>query len=79
MGEDARVDIEPVDGEEAGERADVDAETPGGAGSSTEGARAQEEADQQGEEEVGDPIRRLPCPGAPSTAERLAHEITRWP
>ena len=76
---DARVEIEPIDGEEDGAKADVDAETPDGAISGTESAGGHEEADQQGEEEEGEPIRRLPCPGAPSTAERLAHEMTHWP
>ena len=42
MGKDARVDIEPVDGEEDGARANVDAQTSVGARSSTEGARARE-------------------------------------
>ena len=30
-------------------------------------------------EEAGDPVRCLPCPGGPSAAERLLHEVTHWP
>ena len=58
------MNIHPVDGEDERTGAEVD-------------ARGDE--DQQGEEEAGEPIRCLPCPGAPSAADRLAHEIAHWP
>ena len=65
----ARVRDEPVDsGEPEVERQDgaVDDE-------------AQDDDELQGEEEAGEAPRCLPCPGAPSTADRLAHELTHWP
>ena len=35
--------------------------------------------DQHDEVETGEIPRCAPCPGAPSKAERLAHEVTHWP
>ena len=35
--------------------------------------------DHRAEEEEGDAPRCLPCPGSPSRADRLAHEVSHWP
>ena len=61
--------MQPVDGEgvQDGAEVDRDDEVRGGHG------------DQQGEVEAGEPPRCLPCPGNPTSAERLLHEITHWP
>ena len=33
----------------------------------------------QEEDEAGEPVRCLPCPGTPTVAERALHEVTHWP
>ena len=64
---------QPVDSEEEPEDAAVVPEDPEGA--DVDGEVAHGEA-QPGEEEAP---RCLPHPGAPSAAERLAHELVHWP
>ena len=67
---------QPVDSEEEPEDAAVVPDEPEGA--DVDGEVAQGEV-QPGEEEAGEAPRCLPCPGAPSAAERLAHELVHWP
>ena len=77
--------IEPVDAEER----DADQEEAEGRegadgdevaeGDADEPRRAQDDEELPDGEEEGDAPRGLPCPGAPSTAERIAHELTHYP
>ena len=67
---------QPVDRKEEPEDAEVLLEDPEGA--DVDGEVAQGEV-QPGEEEAGEAPRCLPCPGVPSAAERLAHELVHWP
>ena len=48
-------------------------------GDAGEPRRAQDDEELPDGEEEGDAPRGLPCPGAPSTAERVAHELTHYP
>ena len=69
---------EPVDSGEEQTGATVDAEVPERA-REDEAVRDEGDVDQQGDEEDGEPLRCPPCPGAPTAAERSAHEIAHWP
>ena len=63
---------EPVDGgEQDGDQAD-DRDEP-------DGEVIVDAEDQPDGEEEADVPRCLPCPGAPSASDRLAHELTHWP
>ena len=67
---------QPVDSEKEPDDAKVVLEDPEGA--DVDGEDAQRDV-QPGEEEPGEAPRWLHCPGAPSTADRLAHEFVQWP
>ena len=67
------MELLPVDGEEMQDGAEVDQE------GAVRGDDARDDGDQQGEAEAGEPPRCLPCPGNPTSAERLIHEITHSP
>ena len=67
-------DVDPIENDEKEQ-----AEEKAGDGRPEDAGETQGEDEQPGEEEAGEPVRRLPCPGSPSAAERLDHEISHWP
>ena len=67
---------QPLDSEEEPDDARVVPEDPEGADVDVEDAQSDV---QPGEEGAGEAPRCLPCPGPPSAAEQLAHELVHWP
>ena len=68
-----RVELQPVDGEEMQDKAEVDRE------GASRGDDARDDGDQQDGVEAGELRKCLLCPGNLAPAERLTHEITHWP
>ena len=85
LGVTERTDAGPLDDEEDdGDGSVKDLGLPGGQDAPDRGGAEDEDgvqgaADQHDEVKAGDAPRRLPFPGQPSLAERLAHETTHWP
>ena len=74
LGTNASPDTEPVNEEEERSKSRVEGDEPEGVNAETQG-----EDDQHDDEEAGETLRCLPCPGSPSLADRAAHEIAHWP
>ena len=79
---DKHTDVIPVDNGEPDADSSLVPETGGGvaaeADQQRQGEAGEEQLEDEEEEEVA--LRRSPCPGAPSTPDREAHEASRhWP
>ena len=68
-----RVDLQPVDGEEVQDGAEVYQE------GAVRDDGAQDDGGQRGEVEEGEPPRCVPCLGNLTSTERMTYEITHWP